>query len=567
MRRGWFIPSLVGGVLSILLLRAFDLQIVQGKELKDVAEQNRVFRRRVIANRGVIFDRLGKQLVFNKPIFYLLHNPKQLYTQRDIISEDQALEQLTASPSSIFSEQYREYLYPEALSQLTGYVAPVTKEDLDNSDHFHLHQSIGKVGLEAVYEDKLAGHDGEVVYETNAKGEIIREVSQRPPISGEHLYTSVDGELTNYIFSLMKDKKGAVLVGDSLTGEVLSLVSTPTFNANVFTKPSLNEAEELGKKQQLASFFQNEDKLFFNRSLAGGYPPGSVFKLVTALGGLETGVFDEETTVLDEGVLKVGDFEYGNWYFSQYGRTEGTIGLVKAISRSNDIFFYKAAEWLGPDKLAEIARLVGFGKKTGIELPAEASGIVPDPSWKEKTIGEKWFLGNTYHFGIGQGDLLVTPAQVFQSLTVFANSGKVCTPTLIKGKTSNCQNLSVSQESLDLIRQGMEGACSAGGTAFPFFPWNQTKENKVYCKTGTAEFGAADGRGHRKTHGWFVAFSDLQTQDEPETEGETVEKDKYPKRIMVVVLVESDATQPFREGSKDAAPIALSIMNWIEEFR
>jgi cell division protein FtsI/penicillin-binding protein 2 len=154
----------------------------------------------------------------------------------------------------------------------------------------------------------------------------------------------------------------------------------------------------------------------------------------------------------------------------------------------------------------------------------------------------------------------VTPAQIFQSVTVFANNGKMCTPTLLKGNTSNCQNLSIDQHSIDLIREGMLGACSTGGTAFPFFPWNENKENKVYCKTGTAEFGAADEKGHRRTHGWFVAFSDLNTQQEKSEE-------KYPQKILVVVLLESDETKLFKEGSTDASPIALQIMNWIEENR
>lgn len=571
--RSWIAPLLACIVLVVLALRAFDLQIVQGKELKEVAEQNRVFHKRIIANRGILLDRFGKPLVYNKPIYYQLQYPNRLYTQRTVIEESKALDLLTASASTVFTQQYREYVAPESLSQVVGYVAPVNKEDLDRNPDFHLHQFIGKVGLEAVYEPDLAGIDGEVVYETNAKGEILRKISEQEPKSGDTIRTTLDSELSDFVFSLLKGKKGAIMVGNSDTGEVLSLVSSPTFNANDFSRPVYSEQEEQERRSKLNQYFQDPNKLFFNRALAGGYPPGSIFKPVTALGGLEADAFDAETTVDDEGILKVGDFEYGNWYYSQYGRVEGSLSLVRAIARSNDIFFYKAAEWLGPDRLAQMARLLGLGAKTGIELPAEASGIVPDPQWKEKTIGEHWFLGNTYHFGIGQGDLLVTPVQMFQVLTLFANRGKLCAPTLIKNKEGNCKNISVTQEHLDLIREGMQQACSSGGTAYPFFPWNSAEEDKVFCKTGTAEFGAADAKGHRKTHGWFEAFTHLPLHELPMDQSSVStthveqKKEQYPQNIAIIVLVESDEDQPYKEGSRDAAPLALEILKWLKAHR
>lgn len=572
-KRLWIMPTLALFLSSVLLIRVFDLQVVKASNLKKVAENNRFFHKIVVADRGILFDRFGKPLVFNKPVFYQLKSPNKLYSDRTLVDKSTALELMATSSSSVFTDQYREYVYPESLSQVTGYVGPVTKEDLDRDADLKVHQTIGKIGLEAVFEDEVKGYDGEVVYETNAKGEIIRTVSEQAPNSGRHVQTSLDGELSEYVFSLIKGKKGAVVVGNPKTGEVLSLVSSPTFNANHFTQITMNEVEEQNKKKELASYFQDPNKLFFNRSLAGGYPPGSVFKPVTALGALEDKAIDRDTKVDDEGVLKVGEFEYGNWYFRQYGRVEGMVDVVKALARSNDIFFYKTAEWLGPDKLADMARMVGFGKKTGIELPAEASGIVPDPAWKEKAVGEKWYLGDTYHVGIGQGDLLVTPVQVFQAMTLFANKGKLCSPVLVKGKTGNCQDISVSSDHLQTIEEGLVSVCNRGGTAFPFFTWNETEQNKVYCKTGTAEFGAEDAKGHRKTHGWFFAFTRLETKTdqvrlvkEGKLQKDEVEE-QYPQDVLVVVLVESDEEKPFREGSGDAAPIALQILEWMKENR
>jgi penicillin-binding protein 2 len=575
-QRIWIMPSLSVVLFSLLVLRVFDLQIVKASTLKRVAENNRFFHKKILADRGILFDRFGKPLVYNKPVFYQLSSPNRLYSDRTLIDKSTALELMATASSSVFTDQYRQYVYPEALSQVTGYVGPVTKEDRDRNPDLDLNQVIGKVGLEAIFQDELKGYDGEIVYETNAKGEIIRvasEVSARP---GAHIQTSLDGELSAFVYELIKGKKGAVVVGNPDTGELLSLVSSPTFDANHFTQPAMNETEEAQKRAELASYFRDPNKLFFNRALAGGYPPGSVFKPVTALAALEDGAVDASTTVEDQGVLKVGEFEYGNWFYRQYGRTEGSISLARAIARSNDIYFYKAAEWLGPDKLAAMARMVGFGKRTGVELPAEAAGIVPDPAWKEKAVGEKWYLGDTYHVGIGQGDLLVTPVQVFQSITIFANQGKLCAPRLIKGAKGNCQDISVTQEHLDVIEDGLVQVCTQGGTAFPFFQWNANeteRDHKVFCKTGTAEFGAADAKGHRKTHGWFFAFTKLDTKssevrvvEKGELKKESVEE-QYPQEILVVVLVESDEQKIFKEGSADAAPIALEILEWIKENR
>lgn len=566
-------PSVSVALFMLLVVRVVDLQVVQAAKLRSVAESNRFFHKVLGSDRGLIVDRFGMPLVFNKPVYYRLSSPSRLYSQRTLVDESDALQLIATASSSVFMQQFREYKYPESLSQITGYVGSVTREDLDRDPDLLLTHQIGKVGLESTYQSILQGEDGEMVYETDAKGEIIRTVSEKDPVAGKHIQTAVDAELSEYAFGLLKGKKAAILVGNPNTGELLTLVSSPTFNANQFTIPSMSETQELEKRTLLASYFQNPDKLFFNRALAGGYPPGSVFKTVTALGALEDGVIDEETSVDDEGVLKVGEFEYGNWFYRQYGRVEGSIQLVRAIARSNDIYFYKAAEWLGPDRLAQMARLVGFGVKTGIELPAEALGIVPDPEWKEKAVGTKWYLGDTYHVGIGQGDLLVTPAQVFQAMTVFANKGKLCAPTLIKGKSGNCKDISVDSAHLDTINKGLEGVCSAGGTAFSFFPWNAKETQKVFCKTGTAEFGAADAKGHRKTHGWFIGFTHLNTHSsdvrlvENGRVTEQTVSEQYPQDILMVVLVESDEDKPFKEGSADAAPIALEILKWIEGHR
>jgi len=233
---------------------------------------------------------------------------------------------------------------------------------------------------------------------------------------------------------------------------------------------------------------------------------------------------------VDEGFVQIGEYTYKNWYYTQYGRTEGEIDLIRAIKRSTDTFFYKVGEWVGANQLAEWGQAFGLGRKTGIDLKGEIEGLVPTPEWKEKNKGEKWFLGNTYHLAIGQADLLATPLQVNMMASVIANQGKLCSPKVKQGEGEECQDLRLKPEALAMIKEGMREACSSGGTAFPFFDFSP----QAACKTGTAEYGDPEG----KTHAWLTAFAPV---DEPE--------------IVVTALVEGGG-----EGSDVAAPIVKEVM-------
>ncbi len=277
------------------------------------------------------------------------------------------------------------------------------------------------------------------------------------------------------------------------------MVSKPSFLPE--TNPSRAALDQWAEdiQQQLvapslsaALDFPNNPFLF--RPMAATYPPGSIFKIVTALAGLEYKAIDERTKVRDEGVLKVGDFEYANWYWRQYGRMEGEISIVRALARSNDTFFYKVAEWLGPERLAQFARHFSLGVPTQQIFPGEREGIIPDPNWKQRKFGEKWYLGNTYHMGIGQGDVLVTPIQLQTLMTTVATRGRKCEPKILLAEADHCSEVSLETESLALVVRGLRQVCSSGGTGYPFFdtPYD------VMCKTGTAEFGQEDDQGHRQ---------------------------------------------------------------------
>ena len=347
----------------------------------------------------------------------------------------------------------------------------------------------------------------------------VRELGHQEPEAGTDIKLTIDAGLQQVGFAAMDGKKGAVVVSNPKTGEILAMASSPAFD------PGHVQA----------------NSEFFNRAIGGIYPPGSTFKMVTTVAALESGKAGRSFTYNDTGSINVGRFAYTNWFFTQYGRTEGEVGWEKALARSVDTFFYKVGELTGPETLAMWAEKFGMGTKTGIDLPGEVAGLIPTPDWKWKTKNEQWFLGNTYHMAIGQGDVLVTPLQVNLMTNVIAANGKKCAPYLNE-QMSKCVNVQISPEVLDIVRRGMIGACSEGGTAFPFFDWNQQMPNgksqypKVACKTGTAEYVQNSGR--IGSHAWFTVFAPAEDPT-----------------ISVTVLVEGGG-----EGSRAAAPIARKIL-------
>ncbi|GIK83449.1 MAG: penicillin-binding protein 2 [Patescibacteria group bacterium] len=611
-----FVYAVVAFIFSGLLFRLIDTQIFQGKVFADLADRNRTYTVFEPEQRGVFLDRYDQPLVFNKPVYFKLDSSESLYSEKTRIDRDEALEIMTYNPDLIRMDYEREYRYPQALAHILGYVGRVTADDLLADSSLRISDKIGKMGLELQLQDYLQGMSGFKKFEINAMGVKQHLIAEEPGKSGNSVSTTLDPFLSQAALAAMGDKLGSVVILDGETGEVLALVSTPTFDVSYLSETTSSQNTELERVKTVQSFFSHPQKLFFNRSISGAYPPGSVFKLITALSGLENQKITKDTTVLDEGVLKVGEYSYANWYFTQFGRKEGDISLQRAISRSNDIYFYKVAEWVGPEKIKEMAELFGLGKKTGLQIGSEIEGLLPDPEWKQQVLGERWFLGNTYHFGIGQGDLLVSPIQVAQMIQAITNKGTLCTPSVLSSnfqtgysQTGRCGEVGVMQENLELIIKGMLDACSSGGTGFPFFPYNSQVRNTqlsayeeidagaVACKTGTSEFGASDARGYRKTHGWFVASfgttqliekvkakesyltasSGVVTDSDTATQSAELFEDKtnkelwtkniiqhgFPKKLVIVALVESDEVNPYREGSKDAGPVVKEIFDWM----
>ncbi len=571
--------------LFVLIARLFQLTIIEGHSFRALADENRTRELIRHAPRGVLLDRTGKALVANIPQFRLLSPCKEnqeLCISRISEEEGKNLE-TNGLPAQHFLEvEYRRnYLFPESTAHVVGYTGEIDEHELGD-EYYKLHKylrgdPIGRSGSEAVYEESLRGRDGKELVEVDAHGKILRTLGRDPEIPGENISLSIDADLSQKVMEAFPTgKKGAVIVSIPQTGEILALYSSPTFSLNNF---SLGMTQEVYQKT-----INTPERPLFNRAIGGTYPPGSTYKIVSSIAGLESGSITRDWKVEDTGVITIGPFKFPNWYFVQYGKTEGMVDVVKALSRSNDIYFYKAGEAMGISTLDAWSAKLGLGKLLGIELPGESEGLLPDPPWKKAHFTSEadiiakqneWYLGDTYHMSIGQGYLLTTPLQVNSWTNVIANGGYLCEPSIRKVSATNqqvlssknCKDMNIKQETLNLITEGMRQACIEGGTAYPLFdvkvpsltpttsdasPSASFKHIPVACKTGTAEFGDPNG----KTHAWITLFTPIPEKLVPASQRNAQTITSEPE-ISVTVLVEEGG-----EGSSVAAPVAKKILEY-----
>lgn len=520
-------------VAGIFLVRLFILAVPQGERNRALSENNRVRLVPVEALRGSIYDRSGKLLASSIREYFLFKNGKESQITepqvRELEASGLASFDFEGELGKIEQRVSRKYSLGEKSAHVLGYTALADVNDVEANPNLLPIDSVGKFGAEATYDNFLKGTNGKKLIEVDAVGRKVSLLGSEPDVIGSDLRLTLDGSMQEIVYGALKkqadkagSKKGAAVVQDPYTGEILVLASYPAFDP-----------------ENIAASVTDKNKPYFNRVIQGVYPPGSVFKIVTALAGLESGKVTRDTEIEDVGEFFLGDVRFSNWFYSQYGQKDGVLKIERAIARSNDIFFYRLAEMTSLEAIRKMAISLGFGQKTGIDLPSEEFGLVPDDVWKKAQLGQVWFPGDTMHLGIGQGFMLVTPMQISQ-MTSFMASGKLMRPYLvstIKTKSTEvnvapkvvADNL-VKGENFELVRSGMKMACQKGGTGWPFFDAPYT----VGCKTGTAE------RAEGNPNAWFTAFAPF---DKPQ--------------LAVTVIVEDGG-----EGSSVAGPVAREILDW-----
>lgn len=555
----------------VLVFQSLRVQLFQGPYYRELSEQNRVRTKFIRAPRGTIYDRNGAPLVINIPGY--LEKLPDCTNQKScfrVLSRDEVLDKKAKGENidNLEIDSLRSYVAPGAFAHVLGYTTEVTQEEIDEqknvSDPYTPGDRIGRGGVEEQYETILRGTKGKELVEVDAMGEALRILGKEDAKPGQDITLSLDKKLQEVAYEAIKDKTGAVIVSNPKTGEILALVSSPSYDSNLFTLGEHYASSSASIQEILSDGIRMP---LFDRAISGVYPPGSTFKIVVASAALESGAINEDTQVEDTGVVHLGAFSFSNWYFTEYGGKDGLVNIVKAIKRSNDIFFYKTAEATGLDKLREMGLKFGLSSKLGIDVPNEVSGLFPSDDWKRKTLGEQWYSGDTYHLGIGQGFLLTTPLQVNAWTSVIANGGTLYEPHLLKSQKSTpikseskvkSQNF-LSEKTIDLIHEGMKEACDTGGTGWPLFQFKVKNENikidsenffevpqatisssfkdyrkiPIACKTGTAETGNVND----KPHAWFTSYAPIADP-----------------QIVVTVLVEKGG-----QGSDVAAPIAKKI--------
>jgi penicillin-binding protein 2 len=588
-----------------IFIRLFYLTVVKGSYYQDLSNNNRIREEQIPPDRGILFDRENLVLTQNRPIYKQCN--EQGSGECRYLKRDDAIAK-EAEGEKVIVELGRHYPVSALTAHLIGYMSEISadqfeqlnaelKEKEASGDKFcqtcyRLGDYIGAYGVEQTFETRLRGIPGKRLVEVDAVGNELQELKRIEPVSGENITLALDLDLQKAGIAALENTltsvgdAGAIIALNPKNGEVMAFYSSPSFNPNMFVFSDPLEIEEFMRSDEpdksdtdafsnteaariideentntsLSDILTNAKRPLFNRVISGLYPPASTFKIIIATAGLEEGVLNKDTTVEDTGIISIGKFSFTNWYFTQYGRTEGEVDMEQALARSNDIFFYKVGEWLGIDNITKWAKEYGLQQKTGIELKDELEGIIK----RDRT----WYLGDTYHIAIGQGDLLVTPIQVASWTQAVANNGKRCRPTVLKlnGKEGDCHEMPVSKDSLRLIQNGLARACSPGGTGYPLFDFSvntasssastrifdTTSQNfiplenggtkiPVACKTGTGEFG--DGK---KTHAWLTAYAPAE---DPE--------------IVVTVLVEAGG-----EGSTVSAPIVKKMFEeWFSRER
>jgi len=553
---------------SILVISLWYLQMIKGEEFKERAVENCIRALVEDAPRGRIYDRQEKLLVTNRPAVVVSVIPAEV---DDLEKLSERLSRIIGiSPEEISQtvKNYREnpfkpvkilddcktnkiveieerkdelkgvvlevkprrdYLYHDFAAHSLGYVGEIGKEELQQfgNPKFQGGDIIGKAGLEKYYDDILRGEKGGKEVEVDALGQEITTLLYQKPVPGEDLVLTIDRDLQLYGENLLFDKKGSIVVSDPNSGEILALVNRPSFNPNLFADGISHSGW-----QRLSC---DTDYPLTNRSVQGLYSPGSIFKVVTAAAALEDGVTDRKRKIYCSGTFELADRVFTCWKETGHG----SLSIVDGIAHSCNIYFYTLGKDLGIERFNKYMQKFGLGEKTGIDLPAEATGTIPSAQWKEREVKEIWFPGDTINLSIGQGYLLLTPLQVHNLITTIAMEGETYKLHLVRkiisadGKTVKeikpeiYKNVDFSSDTFKIIKEGLRQTILKGTG------WRANiKELAVAGKTGTAQ------NPQGETHAWFIGFAPYE---DPE--------------ICITIFLENGG-----EGGEAAAPIARAIL-------
>jgi penicillin-binding protein 2 len=564
-----FRVALVGALVAIGSCYWF-VQVVRGSYYRELAENNRLKTMSVKAPRGLIYDRQGRRLVDNVPSYDLFIDRSQCADES--ASLEFAAGILEVAPSELEetlaryqgSAAFKPVLLAESLSlsevarfsvrslehpefevrvghtrlyrqgpltaHLLGYLGEVTEADIARADgRLEVGDLVGKLGIERSFDERLRGADGERVVVVDSRGRPREEYARRPALAGENQLLTLDLEMQQVAARYFEERVGAAVALDPRNGEVLVLVSSPSYDPNLF-------ARRLDHEQWRRIVEAPHDPLQ-NRAVQSQYSPGSLFKIVVALAGLSGGVVTADDTVYCSGSTRIYNRRFRCWQ----RRGHGKVDLREAIRKSCDVYFYHLGQKLGIERIAEQARQLGLGRVTGIELEGERGGLVPDPSWSERVRGGPWYPGETISVAIGQGPLLVTPLQVASMMAIVANGGHRLRPHLVHlAEAPSGEKIPISADALARVQEALWAVINDRGTGGAA----RVEDIDVAGKTGTVQVveqktwvDSKDLPFAQRDHAWFASYG---PSDDPE--------------IVVVVFVEHGG-----KGSEAAAPLAKKL--------
>lgn len=566
----------------LLLTRLWYLQVIETERLKELSENNRLRSVPVAASRGAILDRNGAVLVDNTPSFSVAVIPQDVKDKEALLDTlarhldlDRAelLERWEKGKgrakyypivlASGITRDQLEYLeenrlrlpglevevkpvrdYPDGLmaAHLLGYLGEISENELAEAGfrEYNLGDYVGKSGIERNLEKYLHGADGGKQIEVDARGRFLRTLNEAPPAPGNGVVLTIDKDVQKSAEEALGDKAGAAVVMAVDSGEILAFASNPGFDPALFAGRMPADTWK--------AYLSDKRHPLENKALKGQYPPGSTFKIITALAGIEAGLIDANTTVECKGAYTVGSTTFKCW--QKHGH--GQVNLKTALRESCDVYFYQLAERLGVDRIAQEARAFGLGAPMGVGLENEKGGLIPTSAWKEKRFGKKWFRGETLPVGIGQGYVLATPIQLASMIATVANEGTVYRPHVVKrivdpdGKVLKeftpevIKTVPGKPGSYKLVKEGLLAVVNeprgTGGAA-------RLYEVRVAGKTGTSQVvKQRDTKGgipyEYRDHALFVAFAPFE---KPE--------------VAVAVVIEHG-----EHGGAAAAPIAGRIL-------